>query len=250
MDTLTQMLTALSLPSPSVRVYIDLFTHGRSTARMIAERLDIARPSVYDHLLPLTTLGLIDTLQGNGKTTFAIHDVSDLAKLIDEKQGELKRLRAAFDTHRERLEKRTNTIEPKIRFFSGADGIAQILRDMLWESEDELRTVWPYHEMLAVLGSEQLEVFNTKRIRHKIAIRSIWTKRVPRSAHIWQGGDWKVDRRYGPKGFAPSMGYSIYGERVSFISSKDELYGFIVRSRDFAKLMGAQFEILWAQSKA
>jgi hypothetical protein len=89
-----------------------------------------------------------------------------------------------------------------------------------------------------------------KRIRHKIGLRSVWTDRPKGNAHIWQGGDYKVERRYAPRGFTPVMGYSLYKDKVMFVSSHDEYYGFIVHSKDFSKLQSAQFELLWSMSKA
>jgi hypothetical protein len=104
--------------------------------------------------------------------------------------------------------------------------------------------------VLQVLGEDALEEFNRKRIRHKIGLRSVWTDRPKGNAHIWQGGDYKVERRYAPRGFTPVMGYSLYKDKVMFVSSHDEYYGFIVHSKDFSKLQSAQFELLWSMSKA
>ena len=249
MDILDQMLSELLLPPPARRVYINLVEFGEASARTIAERLSVARPSIYDHLAPLITLGLVIERDREGKTLFAVHDVNDLGRLLAERGERLDKLQRVFESERTKLAKRTHSVEPKIKFVEGKEGVLSILRDMLWEAGGGIKTVWPYHEMLRVLGKENLEEFNRKRIRHKIKIRSIWTNKVKISEKIWRGGEWEVERRFAPKGFAPEMGYSIYGNKVSFISSGKELYGFIVHSEDFADLMNAQFELLWKDSK-
>jgi len=55
--------------------------------------------------------------------------------------------------------------------------------------------------------------------------------------------------RYAPKGMTWDMGYWMYDDKVAFISSQKELFGFVVHSRDFANLMRAQFHALWQISK-
>ena len=249
MDIIDQMLNELGISAPSRKVYLDLLGSGESSARSIAEHLSVARPSVYDHLEPLLTSGLVVEQDKEGKTVFAINDVNDIAHLIEEKKQTLTGLRARFDSERERLVKKAQGVEPKIKFFEGKQGLARILLDMLWGEVEEIRTVWPYEEMLRVLGSGGLEEFNKKRIRHKIALRSIWTKKPKGREHIWKGGDWKVERRYAPSGFSPEMGYCIYGDKVSFLSGGRESYGFIVHSKEFAELKRTEFELLWKSSK-
>jgi sugar-specific transcriptional regulator TrmB len=230
-------------------VYVELAQRGESSARLLAERLGVARPSVYDHLAPLISLGLVILLDRDGKTVFAIHDLADLERLIEEKKERMVILKKRFEQERDMLMSSVVATEPKIKFFEGKEGIIHIMRDMLWEAEGGLKTVWPYQEMLLLLGQTELEEFNRKRIRNKTALRSIWTSKPKQMQHIWKGGDFKVERRYAPKNFTPAMGYNIYGDKVSFMSSGKESYGFIVRSEDFVQLMSAQFEVLWKESK-
>jgi hypothetical protein len=45
-----------------------------------------------------------------------------------------------------------------------------------------------------------------------------------------------------------TMGYTIYGDKVSFVSSNKEVFGFIVQSAEFAALMKMQFDVLWSQA--
>jgi hypothetical protein len=45
------------------------------------------------------------------------------------------------------------------------------------------------------------------------------------------------------------MAYTIYGDKVFFISSSSESFGFSVHSLDFANMMSAQFDLLWSLSK-
>jgi sugar-specific transcriptional regulator TrmB len=250
MNILDQVLTELALPLTAKRVYVFLAENGAASARTIAERLSLPRTSIYDHVAPLIETGVVTLIERDGKKVFSVSSVDELIRLMRSRQERVSMLTNTLAHERDTLVKQIETINPKIKFFEGKDGIAQILIDMLWEGVEEVRTVWPYYEMLQVLGEDALEEFNRKRIRHKIGLRSVWTDRPKGNAHIWQGGDYKVERRYAPRGFTPVMGYSLYKDKVMFVSSHDEYYGFIVHSKDFSKLQSAQFELLWSMSKA
>jgi hypothetical protein len=41
------------------------------------------------------------------------------------------------------------------------------------------------------------------------------------------------------------MGYWLYEDKVAFLSSEKEGFGFVVQSKDFANLMKVQFEEIW-----
>lgn len=45
------------------------------------------------------------------------------------------------------------------------------------------------------------------------------------------------------------MGYWIYGNKVAFISSRKESFGFIIESAELATMLRTQFEVLWKASK-
>jgi sugar-specific transcriptional regulator TrmB len=249
MNILDQTLKELALPLPSRRVYLFLAEHGASSARLIAERLSLPRPSVYDHVGPLIEAGVVALLEQDGKMVFAVSGVDDLVRLVKEREQRVSTLAKTLLSERDTLIKNIESVEPKIKFYEGKDGLRQLLSDFLWSGAMEIVSVWPYHEMLRVLGEETLEEFNRKRIRQKISLRTVWTDRPKGKERIWKGGDFKVERRFAPRGFAPEMGYTLYGDKVAFIASHEELYGFIVHSKDFARLQKAQFELLWKESK-
>ena len=251
MDTILNMLAALGLTPRTQAVYVDLLSHGPSAARTIALRLGIPRSSLYDHIKPLLDLALVSELETGTKAVFAIHDISDLDRLVAKQEQSLTLLRSQFTKAKATLaEAHTSHAEPRIKFVEGKAGVAALLLEMLWDTKSEIKTVWPYEAMLKVLTPEDLELFNRKRIRQNISLKTIWTGPKPGKQHLWRGGDFKVERRQAPAKYSASMAYNIYGDKVSFFSSVGEQYGFVVHSRDFAELMTAQFNALAEVSKA
>ena len=45
------------------------------------------------------------------------------------------------------------------------------------------------------------------------------------------------------------MGYWMYEDKVAFLSSEKEGFGFVIHSKDFANLIKVQFEEIWKVSK-
>ena len=55
--------------------------------------------------------------------------------------------------------------------------------------------------------------------------------------------------RLAPKTMSWNMSYWLYADKVAFISSRAESFGFLIHSRDFAELIKTQFETIWPLCK-
>lgn len=250
MDTISQMLASLGLSERSQAVYLDLLSHGESSARQLASRLSIPRSSIYDYLRPMLDTGLVVEKDKEGKAMFVIHDVDDLDRAVAKQVESLAFMRAGFTKAKAMIAcSDTPSPEPRIKFVEGKEGVLSLLYETLWEGGESIDTVWPYAEMLKIFDLDELEIFNRRRIKQNITLKSIWTGAKPAGKHIWQGVDFKVERRQAGKKYDSKMAYNIYGDKVSFFSSEREFYGFVVHSSDFATMMRAQFQVLWESSK-
>jgi sugar-specific transcriptional regulator TrmB len=251
MDILKRALGTLGFAGPVADVYVDLVEHGRSPARVIAARLGMTRPSVYDQLKILVENGLVVEYDAEGKAQFAVHDIADLGRRMEREEERIALERTELAREQDRLAAHTGTVEPKIRFFAGREAIIGSMHDMLWDDRLTLQVVWPYEEMVRTLGRDELEAFDHKRIRNDIRIETIWTGRSDNEKErLWGEDEPGVERRFAPAQFAPSMGYTIYGDKVLFVSSAQEAFGFTVSSADFASLMREQFAVLWQLSSS
>ena len=247
------ILKNIGLSETASRVYLHLLESGVSSARQVAEHISIPRTSVYDNLKILINLGLVVEENRENKRLFQIDDVKNISRLvkgqIENLQKQDKALKAILPT----LGKQTDYLEPKIKFYSGAEGVKHVLNDILWYEDIETLTVWPISEMLSVLGADYLEEHNRKRIRRGISIRAIWPKdksiKFGQFPFLGMGKDFLREIRVAPKGLTWNMGYWLYADKVAFISSRQESFGFIVHSRDFMEMIKSQFELVWPLCK-
>jgi len=61
--------------------------------------------------------------------------------------------------------------------------------------------------------------------------------------------NFKRQARIAPAQIGFSLGYTIYGNTVRFLSSSKENFGFLVESNELAEMMKNQFEVMWGISK-
>ena len=130
----------------------------------------------------------------------------------------------------------------------------QITQDMVrWYKDIETVSFWSANSVVKTLGREHFADSNRKRIRNGISIRAIWPKdeRVDLKKYPFFGIGGRHLRtvRLAPKGMQWEMSYWVYEDKVAFVSSRKEMFGFLVQSQDFANMMRTQFETIWAISR-
>ncbi len=251
--TFLKTLEDIGIPKITGQIYTQLLENTKLSARQLANNLGISRPSVYDHLKTLMKESLVSEMTEEGKTFFVATDKKSLTRFVDDKLEKLSASKKAIEKELAKMHTKKDSVEPRIQFFSGVDGLKNVLQDMLWRENIETLTMWPISDMVKILGKEYLENLNRKRIRNKISIRGIWPKdkavKFKEYPFLGVGSKHLRELRFAPKGMTWNMSYWQYEDKVAFISSSNECFGFIVQSRDFVSLIKANFEAVWAIAK-
>lgn len=245
----TKIFEELGLSPITQQVFNELLNKGPTTARQLSERVVIPRPSVYDHLKILISKGLVMERSEEGKKIFSIDDVKNIEELLDEKIHSLEKEKTQFKQALPSLLEKASFIEPKIKFYSGKEGVKQVINHIMLNRNIETILMWPMSEMMKVLGDEYLKDLNIKRVQRNIFLRVIWPKDkildTEKYPYLGSGEEHLRDLRIGPEGMTWDMGYWMYEDKVAFLSSEKEGFGFVIQSKDFATLIKAQFEQIW-----
>jgi len=250
MENIKEILSGIKIPYPAQKVYVALLKDGKATARTISLRTGITRTSVYDQIKVLLYKGLVVERALEGTTLFEVSDVRQLSILLDEQVGKLSAQQNFLAKNLDALIDKSQSVQPKVRFFEGKEGAQQLLRDILWHDDTTLYIYWPYEQMLDFLGKDFLIWFSERRSARNIPIKTIWGQRAEKTKkHIFIDDGKDVERKYLAEKNASSMGYIIYDKKVAFISSRKESFGFIVESVEFSILQKMQFDILWNTAK-
>lgn len=248
-----QLFQELGFSTNIGRIYVRLIEAGASSARQLSDALSLPRPTIYDGLKSLIQAGLVVERNEEGKKVFQTDEIRNLPELVRTKIEKLQQSERSLKTMLPKLRRQGASLQPRMKFYPGAEGVKRVLGDTLWEEDMEVIALWPFSEMVDVLGEEYLREYNKRRIRRRIAVRMIWPqdKAVRLEKYPFLGLSPRHLRklRLAPRGLTWKMGTAVYGDKTSFISSRDEMFGFIIQSRDLADLQRVQFEMIWKQSQ-
>jgi HTH-type transcriptional regulator, sugar sensing transcriptional regulator len=250
---LTKIFHELGLSETTQKVFNDLVANGASTASKLADRVGIPRPSIYDHLKILIQKGLVTERKEEYRKVFQIDNVENIQELLNDKIKLLENEKKRFALSLPSLLQKVSFVEPKIKFYSGKEGVKQVMNHIMLNRNIETVLFWPMGEMLKVLGPEYLKELNEKRVKRNIFLRAIWPKDkkvdFEKYPYLKADEDHLRDLRFAPDGMTWDMGYWLYEDKVAFLSSEKEGFGFVVQSQDFSDLMKLQFEEVWKVSK-
>jgi len=246
-------LEKLGLKDEEIKTFLYLLENGEQTAGNLAKKTGLSRPSLYGFLKKLQSSGLIVESQQNGIKTFLTCKEEQIKNILDEKIKELEKGKNEIQNFFSELKKGAVITSPKFQFFEGRGGIQHLLRDIFLYHNIETKTYWPIKAMIDLLGEEFFKHLNKERIKRGIYNRAIWpqSQKVDIKSHPYLGVGENFIReiRLAPKEVEFSMGYWIYENKVVFVSSKKESFGFIIESKEFVEMLSSQFEVLWKLSK-
>lgn len=214
----------LDISDNEAKVYLVLAEVGKTTASLIAKKIQFPRSTVYTILDSLKIKGLISVEQTQEVTFYVANKPSSLKRMVEE---EKKSAKERFLIKEDSASKLTEQLEvyfkqqnysiPKLQFFEGTNGVKNMLYDYskIWqESITKYDTTWwgyqdihfveTYREWLDLYWSNMLKDERVlllsnhspveKKLKKKIRGRQI--KMVPKkydfSSTIWVLGDYVV----------------------------------------------------------
>jgi sugar-specific transcriptional regulator TrmB len=245
MEKIKAALRRLELSNNEQAIYLSLLREGQASARVLAARTAITRPSVYDQLKALIALGLVVELAIDGKALFAAADIKYLDALLVDRIDRLTQSRESLAESLSELQVSLETVTPKLRFFEGGEGIKQLLKDIMWHDKIALQIIWPVTAMNEVFDSAFLRWFDERRQKRQLQVQVLWPSGTKISAQTLFTSGEKDSGHILAKGFAIPMASIIYGNKVASISSSAEAFGFIVESKEFAESERVKFSVLW-----
>jgi len=252
---LDKIFEKLGLKKEHADIYSALLEGGTMPAGSLAKRLSIPRSTLYGLLNDLALSGLVLQNEKENVKLWQAVNPENIKNILNDQINSLENTRNSFDGLLEKLKlsQKTDFSSPKFNYFEGAEEMKTMLKNVLLYDNLHTELCWPVKDIIKVVGEEFLHEFNKKRVRNNIYIRVIWpmdkTSDITKDTFLAPGKEVKREVRIAPEGVDFSMGYWAYGNKVIFMSSKKENFGFIVESKELRQLLKTQFEILWNISK-
>ncbi len=248
-NMIENILKNIDISENAQKVYLHLLRYGPMPARLLSEKIGMPRPTVYDAVNSLIKASLVISREEDGKSIFSPSDPNALELIIDQRITSLNKSKSEVHNLIPKLREQSKTTEPKIRFFSGKEGVEKILNDILWYKDIETYTLWPIDEMISLLGEEYLAWHNKRRVERNISLKSIrkfGTKLdFVKFPYLADKTNNMREIRYVPSSIEFNMSYWIYADKVTFISTGGHPFGFIVHSQEFSSMQKTHFDLMW-----
>jgi sugar-specific transcriptional regulator TrmB len=253
---LEEHLSVLGLIKEEVKVYLTLLETGPITVGQLSKKLGKPRPTLYSFLKKLKDKGFVAESQIRGVRIYTAEAPERIELLFQREIERLSEHNKSYKALLPELKKKVPSryLNPKFQLFEGEEGLQFVLRDMLLYKDLDTYAFWPIKSMVDILSSDFFRYHNKERIRNNIYTYALWpsqqTVKIKDHPYLGTGEDFKRDIRITPKGIDFSMGYWIYGDKVAFISSRKESFGFVIESKEMVEMLLAQFKFVWKLSKA
>ncbi len=249
---MNKILHALGLKDEEIKAFETLLKYPGQPISFIAKKAGIPRVSMYGYINNLFNTGVVSESMKNGVKIFYPCNDAHIITIFNSKIKELSEIKETISPTFLAIKKENFEKLPQYEYFDGVDGLKKILFDIVLYKNITTYAYWPINSIVNNLGKEFFEIHNTERIKNNISVHAIWPEHGTVSAETFPylAGSKETQRelRIAPPGVDFMMGYWIYGNKVVFISSKEECFGFVIESKEFSEMMLSQFNIIWDMS--
>ena len=244
MKDLREVLTKLGLTDTETRMYLAMLQLGPESVQNIARKAGVSRTAAYDLIDALQAKGLASTFQKGKKKYFSAEDPD---KLDDYFKGRMVEMKGQLDVLKRLMpELRVMSVgggRPRVRFYTGEEGLRALFRDVTSVQSDELLEVVNMDTVNAQLDMTVLE--DLRKIEH--------FKHVPKRL-LFRGertkGSTDGELRHLEDDFGVFEGIIwMYADRVAMINLLGDIETVIIEQEVFAKTMHALFNAAWKNAK-
>lgn len=255
MPDITSILAELGFDDAEVALYLTLLQNGPLPVAKLSKKLGSPRTTIYTMLARLTGRGLVRESARKGLKIYLAEPPDSVGHLFSQQ------LRSLEEAHKQFLQilpelraaRAPSTTAPRLAIMDGKEGLQGLLKDMLLYADITTCAVWPIKKMIEALSAQFFDFHNRERIKRNIYTRAVWphdeSVAIETYPFMGWGAEFKREVRIAPDSMSYALGYWIYADKVAFLSSARESYGFIIQSEELTKTLTSQFDLLWNASK-
>lgn len=246
----------LGLSNKEARIYVASLMLGPSGVQSIADYSGIKRVTTYVILESLVTLGLVSQIVKGKKTFFIAEDPTNLRRLLDKREQEVKEQKQSFETILPNLIglKALPKESPSVRFYEGAEGIRTIMDTYLNRAHlgkaDIIYGFSNLDQIFSYFPDIREKGFNPNRMRESINSRMLYTSS---QGPILKTNDTELNResRYlPPDKFDMAGDFTIIGDTIIMLSlTGKQPLGVTITSSVLAQGLRVIFQGAWENAK-
>lgn len=250
-----QIFSYLDCSTPEIKTFQALLTEpAGATVLLLQKKLNIPRASIYDQLGALIEKGLVRKGQSDTGSLFFAESRDVLLSLFRERSERVMQASNDMEVYLAQLPDEP-TYTPRFSVIESTGAAENIFHDILRSREEVSYWFWPVKEMLNTVPNEVFSSFVEERMKRNMAVQILWPKKqeVTLDDYPVLGPNNKKGQlreiRVLQEPIDTTMTYVVYGNKVAYISSKRENYGFIIDSAELAHMTKSQFQYMWKLAK-
>jgi len=251
--SIKKLLSLFNLKDIEMDIFEKILESGSVSATELARATNITRTSVYDYLARLKDRGLVTQTLKGGLRKYNVEPPEKIQIILAEQEKSLALAQEAIADLKSVYGKSQARLRPYLQLFEGREELQQMMKDLLLYQNITVCAYWPILDIIKLLTPQFVEEFHKERVKRNIILKTIWSQTQTPSLKQYPflkiGSQDKREVRLAPKGVDFSLGYTLYENKVRFISSSRESFGFLITSNEFAQMMRGQFNVIWASSK-
>ncbi len=241
----------LGLSNKEACVYVACLVLGPSAVQRIADQSGIKRVTTYVILESLVGLGLVSQSVKGKKTYFVAEDPSNLKRLIEKREQELKEQMQNFGQILPALQglKTVPKELPEVKFYDSSDGVRSVFATFFASYKGSSQDIYAFSnidQVHAFSPDRSFDKPNPDRIKYHIRSHIIYTSK---SGAVYKDTDQEFNResRFMPADLYPVTGdISIFGDYLIFISfAEDRPIAVTIRNAEMARAMKTIFDMSW-----
>lgn len=241
-----QDLEKIGLTEKKAKVYLAVLETGQASIIQIARKTLIKRTTVYDLVADLIAQGYLSEIKKGAKNLILAEDPELLIKSFERKLDEVKDLAPALFKIFESV-----TSRPQIRFYEGVEGVRHLMEESLIVKSKEIFYWGPADNIIKILGNVYIDKWLKRRISENIKSYGLLTQEAPRGSKPFLKTDKTALREV--RWLSTKTVFDgilwLYDNKVMYISSAKESFGFIIESDNFTEFMKVIFKSMWETAK-
>jgi HTH-type transcriptional regulator, sugar sensing transcriptional regulator len=245
--SISNALKSLNLSDNAIKAYLACFKLGRLSIGQLAKHSEMDRSSCYLACDQLKKIGLLEEQVENKKIVW----VKPPKEIINRLKIEQRKIRSQIEIIEEALpslnaEYSTKTDnQPIIQFFTGKDGLRQIVENILDSDIDEILLFSNPDDEKTVFTKQDHDNFINERLKKQIKIRVIATE-SPLSQKLIEldGASIRKTKIVG-NSFNFKNEMYIFGDMVAVLGFSSQIHGYIIKSEEFSRLQRLLFNNIW-----
>ena len=247
---IAESLLGFGLLEPEMKVYLALLSLGPQPASVIAKKSGLKRGHTYNVLADLLHRGLVQEFTKGSVKYFTCLPPAVLITMLEQRQGEMEQKKKKLMEVLPDLEhiRNPSILQPKVRFFSGIEGIKQIYEDTLRHANQDLLAVGDFDHYFPREHSKELNdwmwEYCKRRAAKGITYRGIVNKsKTTDLAFKRRKGERRIFRML--QGIDLTVEINIYGDKVAVISSSHDMVGLIIEDKPAADTLRNFHQAMW-----